>query len=443
MPICQGINRNGSKCQNRVREGEKFCFRHRYQAQPEGNDFQAPEKTMEPPRRNLTQIAGNITHAAGRILRALKEIRRALGPRTVRLQIGLTLLAAFFGAVLGTVVGLRVAGRPATRPAMTEQQPQVHNVAAQRAPGVVLTATPLLPRVIKHLGDEIRTDQWAITILEVRRAETLSWNRQELSPSGQWLIVYGKVQNLTTRPIALFASDFELELPPLKGRVVVNRDATGAAGLASGIDRTVAGFMGLTIDAGQTQPLVVAFDIPEVAEQAILWLAGTEFSVDLGSVKDAALLPTPSPTVTLTPTSTRTPHPSATPKPTRTRTPTVRSTSTIEGMPTLTPSPTRVTSTPTPIGTPTATGTPTTAVREIRATVIAARGLVVRAGPGSDFLRVGGLARGMEVLLSARDGSGTWVRGRVPGMNLEGWFSARYLEAEDDIMTLPVITTGS
>lgn len=87
--------------------------------------------------------------------------------------------------------------------------------------------------------------------------------------------------------------------------------------------------------------------------------------------------------------------------------------------------------------------TPTSSpVSELTA-VVTALGLNVRAGPGVEYARLGAVAGGTELTLSGRDQSGTWVRGRAPEEELEGWFSAQYMDIDGDVMALPVMRVES
>jgi hypothetical protein len=208
------------------------------------------------------------------------------------------------------------------------------------------TTTPEPVRAVVSLGEEVRTEKFLITISEVKRARWLLWNDRRLEPDGQWVIVYGEAQNLTTDKATLYSRNFKLTTPSLEGEIKVNGDATGAAGLEAGVERTVAGWVGLDIKTGQSWPLVIAFGVPNVVEQATLWIADAGIGVELGSVKQMTTLPTPAPTNTPIPTNT--PVPTDTPIPTDTP------------LPTNTPSPTDTSLPPTDTPVPTDTSMPTT-----------------------------------------------------------------------------------
>jgi len=137
----------------------------------------------------------------------------------------------------------------------------------------------------------ITTPEWTVKISSVKRARWLPWKGRKLEPDGQWLIVYGRIQNLTTKRITIFAKDFKLRTPPLKGEIDVHNDATGAAGDQSGIERTVAGFLGLNIKAGGSVPLVIAFDVPTGAERAILQVPDAQTTTELGLIEQFEWLP--------------------------------------------------------------------------------------------------------------------------------------------------------
>ncbi len=227
------------------------------------------------------------------------------------------------------------------------------------------TATPEQARTLASLGEEVRTEKFLITISEVKRARWLLWNDRRLEPDGQWVIVYGEAQNLTTEKATLYSRNFKLTTPSLEGEIEVNGDATGAAGLEAGVERTVAGWTGLDIKAGQSWPLVIAFDVPNVVEQAMLWIADAGIGVELGSMEHMEVLPTPAPTNTPIPTNT--PVPTDTPIPTDTPLPTNTPPPTDTPVPTVTPiPPTAAPPTPKPVKAtatsilPTATSAPPT-----------------------------------------------------------------------------------
>lgn len=159
------------------------------------------------------------------------------------------------------------------------------------------------------LGDEVTTEEWAVTVLEVKQAKSIFRKDRGLEAKGQWIIVYGEVRNLTTDSVSVHSSDFELTTPSLKGELGPDGDATGAAGLQAGVDSTVAGFLGLSVEAGQTHPLVIAFDVPEGVEETTLQVVDANTGIALGSVKQLASLPTPVPTDTPVPTETPIPTP--------------------------------------------------------------------------------------------------------------------------------------
>jgi len=225
--------------------------------------------------------------------------------------------------------------------------------------------SPTREATLVSLGEEVRTKECLVTISEVKRAERLPWKNRKLEPDGQWVIVYGEVENLITKEATLYSHDFELTTPSLEGEIKVHGDATGAAGLEAGVERTVAGWGGLDIKAGQSVPLVIAFDVPDVVEQATLQIADAKGGINLGSVKQAAMLTTPTPTNTPIPTDT--PLPTNTPRPTNTPLPTATPLPTDTPLPptdTPVPAATPIPPTPTPVR-PTATVTPLPTWHEI------------------------------------------------------------------------------
>ena len=54
------------------------------------------------------------------------------------------------------------------------------------------TITPIsTPTLVARVGDQVRTEKWAVTVFGAKRAEWLLWNDRRLEPAGWWLIVYG------------------------------------------------------------------------------------------------------------------------------------------------------------------------------------------------------------------------------------------------------------
>ena len=96
--------------------------------------------------------------------------------------------------------------------------------------------------------------------------------------------------------------------------------------------------------------------------------------------------------------------------------------------------------TPRPMGTPVPTRQPNpTSTPWAIPAVVTARGLNVREGPGVDYQPLGAVGQGTELVLDGRNRSGTWVHGRAPDEDLEGWLSAGYVKIHGDVMTLPVV----
>ncbi|MFQ5594641.1 MAG: SH3 domain-containing protein [Anaerolineae bacterium] len=103
------------------------------------------------------------------------------------------------------------------------------------------------------------------------------------------------------------------------------------------------------------------------------------------------------------------------------------------------PSPTSPSPTLTPATSPTPTSTPTALPEGALNAVVTAQGLNVRTGPGIEYTRLGAVAGGTKLTLSGRNEAGTWVRGRAEEENLEGWLSAKYMQIDGDVMTLPIL----
>jgi hypothetical protein len=73
----------------------------------------------------------------------------------------------------------------------------------------------------------------------------------------------------------------------------------------------------------------------------------------------------------------------------------------------------------------------------IRGTVLAADGLNVRSGPGTDNERIGGILANETVTAVARNAAGDWVRIQYGAENQQGWVAAQFVTWEGDIQTLP------
>lgn len=156
-------------------------------------------------------------------------------------------------------------------------------------------------------------DDWEITVTDMQRFESLPWQGKPIKPEGDsWLVVYMDVKNVSSSREALTASDFELFTGSEK--IDIDGDATGAAGDAAGIEATVAGFGGVTFDAGETKREVVAFDLPGGLDEVSVRARKVEFV--LGGPQEMAYVPDPTATSTAeateTPVSTETPVPSFT-----------------------------------------------------------------------------------------------------------------------------------
>ena len=111
---------------------------------------------------------------------------------------------------------------------------------------------------------------WDLTIIEIEQAELLDWNNRVLMADGQWMMVFGELKNLTMEVISVSSSEFVLSTPSLEGKIQLNDDATRAAGLQYGIENIAAEIRGVSIKPSQKVSFVVAFDVPEETEEAVL-----------------------------------------------------------------------------------------------------------------------------------------------------------------------------
>jgi N-acetylmuramoyl-L-alanine amidase len=71
--------------------------------------------------------------------------------------------------------------------------------------------------------------------------------------------------------------------------------------------------------------------------------------------------------------------------------------------------------------------------------VVNANFLNIRNGPGANFEIVGRLSQGIGVNLLGRNLDSSWVQIQVPG-SISGWLSARYLTANVQVASLPVLS---
>lgn len=235
-----------------------------------------------------------------------QQAKKGRGKLLMVAAIGAVLLCALCGlASLFSNPGQQTANAPA---------------AAPPAAVAVAEATPTVVP-IAALGDTIQSGEWEIVVQEAARADMLTWNDEPLWPDGQWLILYGQARNTTVEEASLLSGDFKLTAPGLTGEIDVHRDATGAAGNAADVERTVAGFGGLEIPGGESYPLVLAFDVPPVQDVRLHVRSGEpEQVVNVGMLTEIAVIPTP--IVTDTPPPSWTPVPTDTPVPTQPPAPT-------------------------------------------------------------------------------------------------------------------------
>jgi hypothetical protein len=153
-------------------------------------------------------------------------------------------------------------------------------------------------------------DQLLIKILGVGRTDTLLWHDQELKSEGQWIIACGEAYNPTTEALYLYPEDFVVSLSSRPGYILANDVASGAAGLWAGIESiTTHPSFGMEIMSGQSAPIIVAFDVPDVPGPATLWVVDARTGIDLGALEQVTLLQTPAPTSPSVANSTPAPEP--------------------------------------------------------------------------------------------------------------------------------------
>lgn len=233
--------------------------------------------------------------------------------------------------------------------------------------------------VLVGLNEEVMTENWAVKITDVERTGSLDWQGRSLEAVGQWVIIWAEARNLTTQPTILSGSDFRLTTPELKGEIRQDGSATRAAtALRYDPSDTVADFFGMTVEAGSSRPMALAFDVPPAAVDLVLHVDRDAGLVTLGRVDAIAAMPTPA--ATATPIPTDTPVAAATPAPTDTP------------KPTLLPE-----------------AVPPTATQPV-AGPIANRGANLRAGPGTDYDQVGQVSAGQSLDLIATSQTGEWYK---------------------------------
>jgi hypothetical protein len=176
---------------------------------------------------------------------------------------------------------------------------------------IIITSTPNMGDL--QLGDRVETSDWALTITKVERASSLIWKDRPLVPEGQWIIISGEANNLTTTQVNLLNSSFKLRTPSLRGDITMHGDATGASAIAHNIPKSIAGWVGLELKAGETAPFIIAFDVPVVAKQVVLYVDDADATYNLGLVQEATeiIIPTVTP---IPPTATT--EPTTAPQPT-------------------------------------------------------------------------------------------------------------------------------
>ncbi|MBN1580709.1 MAG: SH3 domain-containing protein, partial [Anaerolineae bacterium] len=119
---------------------------------------------------------------------------------------------------------------------------------------------------------------------------------------------------------------------------------------------------------------------------------------------------------------------------TATNTPTVQTQKTAADKPTTTPT-RRATSTKWP------TKTPTAAV-QVRPKGNAIDPLNVRAGPGTNYDKIGLIEPGDEIEIWSRTGDGTWYKVRLPSGSF-GWVAAEYIDTQAKAGAIAVIPASS
>ncbi len=207
------------------------------------------------------------------------------------------------------VVPVQFAGAPVpSNPEPAQPLDTTSSIPAEAlgAPLASLPSTPTpTPFPTIPPGQELQVGDLYITITLVGRAPYLHLGENKLKPRGQWVVAFGRVRNTGDGTVYLYPEDFAFSISSLEGYLFLNEEATGCAGLQSGIPGTLTIASGFEVPAGETVPFVVSFDVPLASGQATLWIVDARTGVDLGPVEQIEALWRPLPTSTPEPPTAR------------------------------------------------------------------------------------------------------------------------------------------
>lgn len=226
------------------------------------------------------------------------------------------------------------------------------------------------------LPQEITNGQGLVFMInQIDLLEEIRTGSKSQKPSnGIFLVMLGTISSSAKKFNCLYASDFSLR----SGSVQYTMPKQAVKAAQNIYKRDYPGFfLGQCLDPNKTVDSYLLFDVP--GNSSDLWLRLTDTEIQIGSIV-GLMTPTPMPTNTYTPTPTHVPGPKG------------------------------------------------------RATT----GVNLRAGPGTNYPKVGGLKEGESVEVLDRTGDGEWYRARLPSGQLV-WVAADYITVESKIDAVPTI----
>ncbi len=155
-------------------------------------------------------------------------------------------------------------------------------------PGESMALAAALPN-----GVAVGAAGWRFQIHDAFPAPSLIMNGTRLEPAGRWLLVRVAVRNDWPGHRALRAEDFALLGLSLSHEIALHPDATHAARLSLGMRGTPAGRYGLGFAALEEKETVLAFDLPDDLDNALLRIKPAAAIVDLAPVAPLLALGAP------------------------------------------------------------------------------------------------------------------------------------------------------
>ncbi len=147
------------------------------------------------------------------------------------------------------------------------------------------------PRLfVASLNDVVVADEWSVTISEVLRAESVEANEEALPAEAQWLLVYGEVRNFSGEDVILLPEQFLLEGSSLPASLIPDEGATRLAAVDVAATDYITDGDGLLVPPAETVPFVLAYAVPDGAEQLALQIVPAQTAVELGALAEVASL---------------------------------------------------------------------------------------------------------------------------------------------------------